>query len=229
MTKRFVHVAAGVLIRPNGEFLLASRPEGKPMAGYWEFPGGKIEAGETPEHALVRELQEELGIEVKTAYPWVVQSFDYTHAKVRLHFFRITEWEGEVESKESQHFAWQHVNEVTVSPVLPANQDILRWLGLPERIQVKKEVLIPNAQGDLIHLTSVFAKLSHASNVQAIKDKIQLGADALLWSGLALPAATGEDSLLEQGFVPIYLPAELVGGNLTLAMSLGAHGIYDAV
>ncbi len=128
---RFVEVSAAVLQRPDGTFLLAQRPPGKIWAGYWEFPGGKIEPGETPYHALVRELREELGISVQTAYPWLTRVFTYPHATVRLNFFRVTEWGGELHPHEGQQFSWQHPTQVAVEPVLPANTPILRALELP--------------------------------------------------------------------------------------------------
>ena len=136
-----VEVAAAVLQKPDGSFLLAQRPPDKIWAGYWEFPGGKIEAGETPYHALVRELHEELGITVTTAYPWLTRVFTYPHATVRLNFFRVTAWSGELHAHEGQQFAWQpspsltlprrERGQVAVSPVLPANAPILRALELP--------------------------------------------------------------------------------------------------
>jgi 8-oxo-dGTP diphosphatase len=126
-----VEVAAAVLQRPEGSFLLAQRPSDKIWAGYWEFPGGKIEFGETPHHALVRELREELGITVETAYPWVTRVYVYPHATVRLNFFRVTAWSGELHPHEGQQFSWQHVPDISVTPVLPANDPILRALSLP--------------------------------------------------------------------------------------------------
>lgn len=120
-----------MLQKPDGSFLLAQRPADKIWAGYWEFPGGKIEPGETSRHALVRELREELGIEVETAYPWVTRVFTYPHATVRLNFFRVTKWSGELHPHEGQQFAWQHVPDASVAPVLPANAPILRALELP--------------------------------------------------------------------------------------------------
>ncbi|MBV8464386.1 MAG: Nudix family hydrolase [Burkholderiales bacterium] len=128
---RITHVAAGILIRPDGQFLLGTRPEGKPYAGWWEYPGGKLEAGETPMQALVRELHEELGIEVTAATPWVVQTFTYPHATVRLNFFKVTGWNGEPHPHEGQQFAWQIPGATTVEPILPANTPILRGLQLP--------------------------------------------------------------------------------------------------
>ena len=128
---KIVEVAAAVLQKPDGTFLLAQRPADKIWAGYWEFPGGKIEPGETPYHALVRELREELGITVQTAYPWLTRMFTYPHATVRLSFFRVTAWSGELHPHEGQQFSWQQVSDVLVAPVLPANGPILRSLSLP--------------------------------------------------------------------------------------------------
>jgi 8-oxo-dGTP diphosphatase len=123
-------VAAAVIERP-GEFLLAQRPEGKPYPGYWEFPGGKIEAGEDARAALVRELDEELGIEVREATPWITRVYAYTHATVRLHFFKVTRWEGEPRPLEDQAIRWQRVQAPDVSPMLPANAPVLAALALP--------------------------------------------------------------------------------------------------
>jgi 8-oxo-dGTP diphosphatase len=130
--RRPVDVAVGVLIDAEGRFLLTSRPAGKVYAGYWEFPGGKVEPGEAPLHALVRELHEELGIDVTAAYPWLIREFDYEHADVRLHFFRVRAWRGELHGREGQAFAWQRIDAIGVSPLLPANGPILSALGLPE-------------------------------------------------------------------------------------------------
>lgn len=125
-----VEVAAAVIERP-GEFLLARRPAGKPYPGYWEFPGGKIEPGEDARAALVRELREELGIEVLHATPWIMRVYAYTHATVRLHFFRVSAWEGEPQPLEEQAIAWQRVGAPDVAPMLPANAPVLAALALP--------------------------------------------------------------------------------------------------
>lgn len=131
MSTQRVEVAAAVILRADGEFLLAQRPPGKVYAGYWEFPGGKIEDGEAPAHALRRELHEELGIEVVRAYPWITRDYDYAHAAVRLRFFRVLEWRGEPHGREAQRFAWQSARNLTASPLLPANGPVLRALDLP--------------------------------------------------------------------------------------------------
>ena len=131
MTK-ITHVVAGVLIDPQGCFLLGSRPPGKPYAGYWEFPGGKIEPGESDEQALARELMEEMGITVQQATPWLTKHFEYPHASVFLRFYRVWQWRGELESREGQQFTWQQPGVLTVEPMLPANGPVLRALALPE-------------------------------------------------------------------------------------------------
>lgn len=131
MNTPLVEVVAAVIERPDGYFLLAQRPAGKVYAGYWEFPGGKVEPGEPLPAALARELHEELGIDVERAYPWIVRTYVYPHAAVRLNFFRVRAWRGEPHGKEAQRLAWQHVSAVGVAPLLPANAPVLRGLQLP--------------------------------------------------------------------------------------------------
>jgi 8-oxo-dGTP diphosphatase len=126
-----IEVVAAVIFNERNEFLLAQRPAGKVYAGYWEFPGGKLEGGETAAAALRRELHEELGIDAITAYPWLTRDFDYDHAAVRLRFFRVVEWAGELHGREQQRWVWQSVRAITVAPLLPANGPILRALELP--------------------------------------------------------------------------------------------------
>jgi 8-oxo-dGTP diphosphatase len=128
---RVVDVAAAVMIRPDGRFLLAQRPPGKVYEGYWEFPGGKAEPGEPVATALVRELHEELGIEATRAYPWIVEEYVYPHAHVRLHFFRVLDWRGEPHPREQQQFSWAAVGDLGVAPLLPANGPVMRALALP--------------------------------------------------------------------------------------------------
>ena len=123
-----VDVAVGVLIDERGSFLLTSRPEGKVYAGYWEFPGGKLEAGESVEQALRRELHEELGIEIGAVQPWKIELVDYAHARVRLHFCKVFEWRGAFEMRERQAMAWQTLP-VAVAPVLPGTLPVLEWFA----------------------------------------------------------------------------------------------------
>jgi 8-oxo-dGTP diphosphatase len=131
MSDRVVDVAAAVIERADGSFLLAQRPQGKAYAGYWEFPGGKVESGESISAALERELHEELGIETELAYPWITRVYTYPHATVRLHFHRVIGWHGEPHPHEGQALAWQYSGALTVTPMLPANASILKALALP--------------------------------------------------------------------------------------------------
>ncbi len=131
-----VEVAAAVILRADGAFLLAKRPPGKFYAGWWEFPGGKIEDGEPAAAALGRELHEELGIDVEQAWPWLTRVFTYEHATVRLNFFRVTRWRGEPRPREGQVLAWQRLGESMVEPMLPANAPILASLALPAEYAV---------------------------------------------------------------------------------------------
>jgi 8-oxo-dGTP diphosphatase len=134
MTK-VVQVAVAIIQQANGEYLLASRPNGKGWAGWWEFPGGKIELNETPEAALTRELQEELGITPTRVQAWIKRRYDYpaTHdaeaRTVLLHFYFVWAWQGEPQALEGQTLAWQHPLHLTASPILPANAPIIEALA----------------------------------------------------------------------------------------------------
>lgn len=123
-----MEVAVGILMRPDGFFLLTSRPAGKVYAGYWEFPGGKFEPGENVHEALRRELQEELGIDVQTVTPWRSTVVDYPHALVQLNFCKVTQWSGELQMREGQSFSWQNLP-VGVGPVLPGTIPVLDWFA----------------------------------------------------------------------------------------------------
>lgn len=129
--RRIVRVAAAILHRGDGKVLLAQRLPGTPYSGYWEFPGGKLEPGESARDALLRELEEELGIVVTRAAPWLTQRYDYPHAHVELEFFRVFEWQGEPHGRDGQAIAWQRPTAIEVAPLLPANAPVLRALALP--------------------------------------------------------------------------------------------------
>ena len=130
--RKVVDVAVGVLVQPNGDFLLTSRPPGKVYEHYWEFPGGKLEPGETVEQALRRELQEEIGITIGAVHPWRVELVDYPHALVRLNFCKVFDWTGELHMHEGQQFAWQRLP-VEVQPVLPGTVPVLAWFAEERR------------------------------------------------------------------------------------------------
>jgi 8-oxo-dGTP diphosphatase len=206
---KVVEVAAAVLQRPDGTFLLAQRPEGKIWAGYWEFPGGKVEAGETAHHALVRELREELGIDVKTAYPWLTRVFTYPHATVRLHFFRVTEWGGQLHPHEGQQFCWQLPGQVAVDPILPANAPVLRALELPDLYAVSNVAEL----GVEPFLAMLQARLAAGLRLIQLREK-DLARDELrelAMRVLALAHAQGAKVLLN--------------GEVALARELGADGV----
>ena len=126
--RKTVDVAVGILINAQNQFLLTSRPPGKVYEAYWEFPGGKLEANETVAQALTRELEEELGLKIEDVQIWRQQWVDYPHALVRLNFCKIHKWQGKMEMREGQQFAWQSLP-VEVMPVLPGTVPVLSWLA----------------------------------------------------------------------------------------------------
>ena len=126
--RKVVNVAVGILMQPDGRFLLTSRPAGKVYSGYWEFPGGKLEAAESVEQALRRELHEELGIDIVSAQRWKSEMVDYPHALVQLHFCKVFGWSGVLQMREAQSFAWERLP-VHTQPVLPGTVPVLQWLA----------------------------------------------------------------------------------------------------
>ena len=129
-----VPVAVGVLQRADRAVLLADRPGSRAYAGYWEFPGGKIEPGESVEHALARELAEELHITVVESVPWLAFDFDYPHAYVRLYFRRVFDWHGTPTPLEGQRLMFHPPGAPAPDPLLPAARPVMRWLELPDRL-----------------------------------------------------------------------------------------------
>ena len=123
-------VAAGILLDSEGRYLLGQRPEGKPYAGYWEVPGGKIEVGESVFEALKRELQEELGIDIEESEELTVLEHDYPHAYVRLHVSIIRKWNGTPRGCEGQALSWESLSNASpsVGPLLPAAWPMLERL-----------------------------------------------------------------------------------------------------
>jgi 8-oxo-dGTP diphosphatase len=206
---KILEVSAAVLQRPDNTFLLAQRPPDKIWAGYWEFPGGKIETGETPYDALVRELHEELGITVQTAYPWLTRIFTYPHATVRLNFFRVTAWSGELHPHEGQQFSWQHPTRVIVDPILPANAPILRALELPTLYAISNaaelgiEPFLSRLQASLdagLRLVQLREKNIHRDELRGLALRVvarahACGAKVLLNGDVALAQEVGADGV----------------------------------
>lgn len=141
-----VEVAAAVILRADGAYLLAQRPQGKVYAGWWEFPGGKAERGEPAAQALARELHEELGIDVQRAYPWLTRVYAYPHATVRLNFFRVLAWRGEPHPREDQAIAWQRPEAPMAEPMLPANAPVLASLRLPVEYAITQAARLGTAE-----------------------------------------------------------------------------------
>ena len=137
MPPKTIDVAAGVIFRADGRFLLGRRAPGSFYPGYWEFPGGKVEPEESPAEALCRELNEELGLRVERLYPWLVRTHTYEHARVRLHFFEVVQWQGEVRTRVHDALDWvMPASPEMPAPMLPANGPILKALALPRRMGI---------------------------------------------------------------------------------------------
>ncbi len=214
MSRGKVHVAAAVLVRPDGQVLLAQRPPGKAYAGYWEFPGGKLEAGESAHAALVRELREELGIEVRRAAPWLVQEFVYPHAHVELHFFRVFEWDGELFGHDGQAFAWQTPGSWDVAPLLPANTRILSALDLPPVYAITNAAAI----GEDALLARARVAFASGLRLLQVRDKAwPLARRLALASQLAAVAATHGATVLFNGTVEEARAAGCAGVHWTAA------------
>jgi 8-oxo-dGTP diphosphatase len=208
--RRRIAVVAAVLQQPDGRFLLAQRPQGKVYAGYWEFPGGKVEPGESPLQALQRELHEELGIEVIEAYPWLIREFDYEHADVRLHFFRVRGWHGELHGREAQAFAWQRIDAIDVSPLLPANGPILNALAIPETYGV-----------------TGFAASEQAQALSVVDAALQRGVRLIQVRGKDWPADAFADYARAIVIRAHAASARvLINGDAELAQRCGADGVH---
>lgn len=142
-SRAMIDVAVAIIRDSNGNFLLGQRRPGTPYPGFWEFPGGKIECGETAREGLARELDEEIGIRVASADPWLTQIYRYSHATVRLRFFRVRRWHGEIQAREHSALAWQSASNIEVAPVLPANHAVFKALQLPDVYAITPDCRAP--------------------------------------------------------------------------------------
>lgn len=205
-----VEVVAAVILRPDGQFLLTQRPDGKVYSGYWEFPGGKVEQNESLLHALERELWEELGIHVRQAHPWITRVFAYSHATVRLHFFRVMEWEGDLVPREQQGVSWQWPQRVDVSPVLPANGPILQSLLLPPVYAITRasEIGIEAALQQIGQALQSGVRLLQIREKQMVRDVLR-------------PFAENVVALARN-----YQAKVLINGDVELAREAGADGVH---
>lgn len=174
--EKIIEVAAAVFQRPAAnmgqvgriEYLLAQRPPGKAFAGYWEFPGGKREPGESLEDTCRRELREELGVECDELQPWISREFIYPHAHVRIRFFRVTAWRGAIQPLEHTGIVWQMVGtDPDVTPILPANGPVLKALRLPCRYAIS----CAEERGVEAELARIDQALSAGYRLFQIRDK----------------------------------------------------------
>ena len=210
-----VEVAAAVMLRADGrEFLLAQRPEGKVYAGYWEFPGGKVEPGETVRQALVRELHEELGITVTACAPWLTRVFTYPHATVRLNFWRVTAWDGEIGiTAPLEHSAvdWQKCGEpASVAPILPANDPILDALALPTRMAIT----MGEQEGVERQLERLEEALAGGLRLIQVRDKGWLPAQRLWFAEAVVRLAHSHGALV------------VINDDEEIARRVGADGVH---
>ena len=127
-----IEASVGIIFNESFQLLMAERPQSKTWSGWWEFPGGKIESGENPLEALKRELKEEIGISVIDAEKWIVRKYAYEDYEVILHFYKVTQWSGNIEAKEEQKISWVLPENNIVSPILPANDLIFKAISLPD-------------------------------------------------------------------------------------------------
>jgi len=213
---KIVEVAAAVMLRADGqEFLLALRPEGKVYAGYWEFPGGKVEPGESVREALIRELQEELGITVTACSPWLTRQFTYPHATVRLHFWRVTAWDGEIGiTAPLEHAAvnWEKCGKsASVTPILPANGPILKALSLPTTMAIT----MAETEGTEVQVERLEAALSNGLRLIQIRDKNWPSAQRLWFAEVVTRLVHNHPNALV-----------LVNDDAHIARCVGADGLH---
>lgn len=205
-----VEAAVAVILREDGRVLLGQRPEGKPWSGWWEFPGGKIEAGETPYHALQRELHEEIGIEAEVEHPWITRVFSYPERTVKLRFFMVRRWHREPHGKENQQLSWESPDAVGVSPLLPANAPVLDALCLPT-----------------VYAISNVAEMGEPAFLAALEQALNKGLRMVQVREKHLPPS--ELELLCREVVRLARPhgaRVLLNGDIGLARNVGAAGIH---
>lgn len=204
-----IDVAAAVILRADGRFLLAQRPPGRPWAGYWEFPGGKFEPGEAGKDCLARELNEELGIVIEAAAPWTTRIYAYPERTVRLHFFRVWRWRGTPRAREGQALSWETPTP-TVAPLLPANAPVLRALSLPPVYAI--------SAADELGVENFFARLERAFarglRLVQIRDKTLPATVRAELARAAVVRAQGHGAKV------------LINDDLALARAVGADGVH---
>ena len=207
---KITHVAAAVLLRDDGSYLLGQRASDTFYPGYWEFPGGKVETGESPRDALIRELHEELGIEVLQCLPWIVREHRYEHAHVKLHFFRVTEWRGELRDHVHAALSWQMIGDNTVAPMLPANGPVLKALALPDFYAVTHAHQI----GPVAQIAALELALRNGLRLVQIRE-----------AEMSEPERTAFASEAVR-LIQSFGARALINGDAEMASELGADGVH---
>lgn len=256
-TRPLLYVVAGIVLNKEGDYLLSSRPEGKPYAGYWEFAGGKVEAGESEFQALQREFEEELGIRIHRATPWLTKIHAYEHARVHLRFWWVedADWSGELQAREGQTWSWQKAGDFTVAPMLPANGALLKALSVPRRLSGSLQTVLhgQNRSGEYRVVPHCLAEPQHQNvwidetelaqsgkwpQAQSVWIKIQTAAqwprvqdaDAVVWQVHDRQAADEVENVLKQGVaVPLVVAAapEYLQAYGRRWLDLGAHALIE--
>ena len=254
-TRPLIRVVAGVVLNRDGDYLLSSRPEGKPYAGYWEFAGGKVEPDESELAALKREFEEELGIHIRHAVPWLTKIHAYEHAHVHLRFFRVEadDWSGELQAREGQQWSWQQAGDFDVSPMLPANGPILAALAVPTQLTgrlntglrgenrmgeyrvVPFELAEPQHEHVLIGETELQkrGKLPEAKSVWVVIERAEQwphvqDADVVVWQVTDAAAADAVCAVLAEGVslpLVVYAPEHILSRYGAQWRAAGAHAL----
>ncbi|MFM9913651.1 MAG: Nudix family hydrolase [Methylophilaceae bacterium] len=205
-----VNAAVAVLLRADGKVLLGQRPEGKSWAGWWEFPGGKIEEGESAEQGLQRELEEELGVNATSFNSWLTRVFSYPERTVRLNFFMVRDWRGEPYGKEGQNISWQDPHSLSVSPLLPANQPVMEALRLPTTYAITNLA----EMGESAFFAALQRQLESGLRLIQVREKQLSASELASFTTKVLSAAQP------------YSAKVLVNGDVALAQELDAHGVH---
>lgn len=243
-----VDVAVGVVRSSDGRVLLAERRPGTVGAGYWELPGGKIDPGEAPAQAAVRELWEELGVRVQELEPWRVHTHDFVSTRLRIHLFHVRSWSGDPTGREGQRLAWVDPRQPAVGPLLPSNELAMTALGLPDLMAVARVDRGPDGPGNLMDQIPTLATrgvrllivrapdLASAQRVQLGRRLMRVSRGTglrLVLSGTPLEAlqsgadglhtgATALSAATERPPIPLWVVSVHHSGDLARATALGA-------
>ncbi|MCB1800066.1 MAG: Nudix family hydrolase [Gammaproteobacteria bacterium] len=209
-TDKIQHRAIAVLERPDGRVLFERRASNKKLSTYWKLPGGKIDADEHAREALIREMEEELGIQAIQVRPWITRTFDYPHGPFQLRVFRITAWDAEPKPVEGQELSWQDPTNLSLAPVLPAHQKVLDALNLPPVYAISQAARL----GVDLFLERLERALKHGIRLVQVREKDL--SEAQLHEFAATVVAMCHP----------FGAKVLVNGNIELARSVGADGVH---